>query len=106
MSDEGYWWLALGLGLVVAVVVVVLLQLFLSQVHRIEHGAEAVWQAGKDVAANTASTWLLGETVRRVDDLAEEAGRHEELLRRGPGDGGATSHRSRGTTPAGKGDAR
>ncbi len=76
MSDEGYWWLALALGLVVAVVAIVLLQLFLNQVHRIERGAEAVWQAGKEVAANTATTWLLDEVGTRLDELAEEAGRH------------------------------
>lgn len=84
MSDEGYWFLALGLGLVVAVVAVVLLETFLRQVHRIERGAGAVWAAGKQVAGNTATTWLLGETSRRLGMLAEEAGRHGELLAPSP----------------------
>jgi hypothetical protein len=80
MSDEAYWLLALGLGLVVAVVAVVLLETFLRQVHRIERGANEVWVAGKQVAANTSATWLLGETSQRLDQLTEEAGRHVDLL--------------------------
>lgn len=80
MSDHGYWWLALGLGLVVAVVAVVLLEIFLRQVHRIERGAGLVWTAGKQVARNTATTWLLPELSQRLDVLTAEAGRHVELL--------------------------
>ncbi len=80
MSDTGYWWLALGLGLVVAVVAVVLLQIFLNQVYRIERGAEAVWAAGKEVARNTSTTWLLGTTSEKLELLTEEAGRHAALL--------------------------
>lgn len=80
MTDDGYWWLALGLGLVAAVVAVVLLETFLRQVHRVERGAAAVWQAGKEVARNTATTWLLPETSKRLDLLTVEAGKHVELL--------------------------
>ena len=80
MSDDAYWSLALVLGLVVAVVAVVLLETFLRQVHRIEAGADAVWVAGKQVARNTATTWLLPETSARLDLLIDEAGRHIELL--------------------------
>jgi len=80
MSDEAYWWLALGLGLVVALVAVVLLEVFLREVHRIERGAGQVWQAGKEVARNTATTWLLPETSKRLDLLGEEAEQHAALL--------------------------
>lgn len=80
MSDNVYWSLALVLGLVVAVVAVVLLETFLRQVHRIEAGAGAVWVAGKQVARNTATTWLLPETSARLDLLIDEAGEHIELL--------------------------
>lgn len=82
MSDNAYWWTALGLGAVVAVVATVLLTLFLREVWRIERGAAAVWEMGKQVAANTATTWLLGETSSRLDLLAEESGRHVRLLDR------------------------
>lgn len=80
MSDEAYWAIALLLGLVVAVVAVVLLEAFLRQVHRVERGAEAVWVAGKQVARNTATTWLLPETSARLDLLTDEAMRHVALL--------------------------
>lgn len=81
MSDNGYWALALGLGLVVAVVAVVLLSLFLNQVHRIEKDAGLLWVAGKQVARNTATTWLLPETSARLDLLVDETAEHAELLR-------------------------
>jgi len=80
VSDEAYWAIALGLGLVVAVVAVVLLEVFLRQVHRIERGAQAVWTAGKQVAGNTATTWLLPETSKRLDLLTDEAMKHVALL--------------------------
>lgn len=80
MSDQGYWALALLLGLVVAVVAVVLLEVFLRKVHRIERGAGLVWTAGKQVARNTATTWLLPETSDRLARLTDEAGLHVELL--------------------------
>jgi len=80
MSDQGYWSIALGLGLVVAVVAVVLLETFLRQVHRIERGAGLVWTAGKQVAGNTATTWLLPETATRLDLLTDEAMLHVALL--------------------------
>ncbi len=83
MSDENVmmWWITLGVGLVVAVVAVILLQLLLSQVHRIERVALAIWETGKLVAANTATTWMLTETTERLDLLTEEAGHHDKLLR-------------------------
>lgn len=84
MTDEAYWFLTLGLGLVVAVVAVVLLEVFLRQVHRIERGAEQVWQAGKEVARNTATTWLLPETSNRLDLLTDEAMQHVALLTPAP----------------------
>ncbi len=80
MTDNGYWALALGLGLVVAIVAVVLLETFLREVHRIERGAGLVWTAGKQVARNTATTWLLPKTSDRLTMLTDEAMRHVALL--------------------------
>ncbi len=80
MSHEGYWFIALALGLVVAVVAAVLLEIFLRQVHRIERGAGLIWTAGKQVARNTATTWLLPETSHRLDRLTSEAMQHVALL--------------------------
>lgn len=83
MSDTALWWTALALGLVVSLVAVVLLQLFFAQVKRIERGSEAIWQAGKQVARNTATTWMLRHTSEGLDVLTAEALRHEALLRGG-----------------------
>lgn len=80
MGDHGYWFLALALGLVVAVVAVILLEIFLHEVHRIEQGAASVWTAGKQVARNTSTTWLLGATSDQLTVLTEEAGRHVDAL--------------------------
>lgn len=91
MTDTTLWWITLGVGLVVAVIAVVLLQTFLSAVLRIEEGAKAIWEAGKQVARNTATTWQLEDTSRRLDELTREALRHDQLLRTGssvPGEAG------------------
>jgi hypothetical protein len=87
MSPEGLWWTALALGAVVLLVAVGLLEWFTRLVERIEDLAERIWQTGKQVAANTATTWQLTETSRKLDALADEAGRHGQLLedtKRGP----------------------
>lgn len=89
MTDVGLWWLALGLGLVVIVVAVVLLQVFLREVHRIERHARQIWQAGKDVAANTATTWQLQQTVSHADAILDEVQRHVRLLEGDPTTAGA-----------------
>lgn len=87
MSDNAYWTIALVLGLIVAVVVVVLLETFLREVHRIEKGAGLVWTAGKQVARNTATTWLLPETSHRLTLLTDEAMLHVALLSAKPASG-------------------
>jgi len=86
MSTNALWWITLGAGLVVAVVAVILLQTFLNQVKRVERGAEAVWEAAKPVARNTATTWMLTQTSVRLDRLTEEAVRHDALLASVQGD--------------------
>ncbi len=79
------WWITLGVGLVVAVVVVALLQTLLVAVRRIDEGVAVVWHTGKQVARNTATTWILGQTPRIAGEIKEEALRHAALL---SGEGG------------------
>lgn len=81
MTDEALWMVALGLGAVVAVVAVVLLQVFLGYLRRVERNAQAIWEAGKQVARNTSTTWMLTQTSERLDELTAEALRHDEFLR-------------------------
>jgi hypothetical protein len=83
MEHETFWWIALGGGLVVILVAVALLEIFTRLVARIEDASERIWHTGKQVAANTATTWQLDGTAARLEALTEEAGRHAELLRRG-----------------------
>lgn len=80
MSTNAAWWLTLVLGLVVAVVAVVLLEVFYRRVKAIEAGSLAIWNMGKEVARNTATTWMLAQTPERLDRLTEEALRHDALL--------------------------
>ena len=87
MSDNAAWWLTLGLGLVVALVAVVLLELFYRRVRQVEAGAEAIWEMGKQVARNTATTWMLGQTPERLDRLTEEALRHDAFVKSVSGSG-------------------
>lgn len=81
MSSNAAWWLTLGLGLVVAVVAVVLLETFYRKVRAVEAGTEAIWEMGKQVARNTATTWMLAQTPVRLDKLTAEALRHDAFLK-------------------------
>lgn len=83
------WWLTLGLGLVVALIAVILLQIFYRLVRRIEAGSEAIWETGKKVARNTATTWMLHQTTVRLDALTEEALQHDAFLDEALGAAGA-----------------
>lgn len=87
MSTNGYWWLALGLGAVVAVVAIVLLHTLLKQIWRVEHAAGEVWTAGRQIAGNTANTWVLGETVTQLDLLTDEAMKHVAFFEGANGSG-------------------
>ncbi len=80
MSTNALWWMTLGLGLVVSIVAVVLLHMFLLQLRRIDRGSAAIWEAGKQVARNTATSWMLHQTTVRLDGLTEEALRHDAFL--------------------------
>lgn len=85
MSSTTAWWITLGLGLVVAIVAIVLLEVFYRKVRAIEVGSEAIWQMGKQVARNTATTWMLALTPQKLDRLTEEALRHDAFLKAAAG---------------------
>ena len=77
---EALWWTTLGIGVVIAVAVIAMLHTLLEAVRRIDENVLAVWVMGKEVARNTATTWLLGQTPRLARDIKEEALRHAALL--------------------------
>ncbi len=77
---ETGWWAALGAGLVVAIVLVLLLHALWREVKGIEAAFAAAWERGKQVAGNTATTWMLGQTARLVGEIKKEALEHDALL--------------------------
>ena len=74
------WWITLGLGAVVVIVVIVLLSLLVALVNDIDANVADAWSTATRVAANTATTWMLGQTATATNDLKEEVGRHAALL--------------------------
>jgi hypothetical protein len=82
MTANDYWWISLGFGVIVLAAALVLLQVLLGEVRRVEVGAKEVWEMGKRVARNTATTWMLGQTSVALRSLGEEAKLHESLLHR------------------------
>lgn len=79
-ETQTLWWITLAIGLVVAIVVVVLLQLLLAAVNRIERNVIVLWNTATTVARNTATSWLLGNTATALDEIKNEALRHDALL--------------------------
>ena len=100
MSTNALWWLTLGLGLAVALIAVVLLQVFYRLVRRIEAGSEAIWETGKKVARNTATTWMLHQTTVRLDSLTDEALRHDAFLDEALAASGADAGNGEAPAPA------
>lgn len=79
-ETQMWWWITLGVGLVVAVVVTLLLHILYRAVVKIDENVLAVWNMGKQVARNTATTWILGQTPRIAGEIKEEALKHAEFL--------------------------
>ena len=75
-----FWWITLGMGAVVVIAVIVLLSLLVSFVDDIDRNLKDVWDTATRLAANTATTWMLGQTVARTAELGAEVDRHAELL--------------------------
>jgi hypothetical protein len=78
MTNLQLWWLSLGLAAVVVVVVAVLLGLIIATAKSIDYHASAIWIAGKQIAGNTVSIWMLAKTndqVARMLDAAQSIDR-------------------------------
>jgi len=80
-SNQTAWWITLAVGLVVALVVWALLEALRRTVKRIDEGVAVLWDTGKLVAQNTQTSYLLGATVARGTELAEEVERHRQAGR-------------------------
>lgn len=82
------WWLSLGIFAVVVVVVAVLLGLIIAAARSIDKHAGNIWTAGKQIAGNTVSVWMLEQVtdqLRGIRDsstsIAESAQGIDERLR-------------------------
>ena len=75
-----FWWITLGLGAVVIAAVIVLLTLLVNLVDDIDQNVQDVWDTATRLAANTATTWMLGQTGQLTADLSDEIDAHNDLL--------------------------
>ena len=75
-----FWWITLGLGAVVIAAVIVLLTLLVNLVDDIDKNVQDVWDTATRLAANTATTWMLGQTGQLTSDLSDEIDAHNDLL--------------------------
>ncbi len=81
-SNQTAWWITLGVGLVVALVVWALLEALRRTVRQIDADVSKLWEMGQRVAQNTQTSHLLGTTVARGTELAEEVERHRQAAAR------------------------
>jgi uncharacterized protein YoxC len=65
------WWLSLAIFAVVIVVVAVLLGLIIAAAKSIDHHAGQIWVAGKQIAGNTVSIWMLEKTNDHLEEVLE-----------------------------------
>lgn len=81
-NDTTLWWVAIGVGFVVVLVVIVLLSLLVSFVKDIDLRVDDALDTAAKVAANTANTSELVDTLNLCVGLKEETARHAALLTR------------------------
>ena len=62
MDTTTIWTYSLIAGAVVIVIVAVLLVMLIAAANRVDKHAAEIWTAGKQIAGNTVSIWLLDRT--------------------------------------------
>ena len=67
------WWLSLGIAGVVVAVVAALLAAIVQAARSIDEHAQAIWTVGKQIAGNTVSIWMLGQTNDQVARILDAA---------------------------------
>jgi hypothetical protein len=73
MDPMTIWTWSLIAGAVVIVIVAVLLVAIIVTARSIDKHALAIWTAGKNIAANTVSIWMLGRTNEVAAEILETA---------------------------------
>lgn len=73
MDAMTLWKISWAIGAVVVLIVAVLLIMIILAARSIDKHAAAIWLAGKQIAANTVSIWMLQKTNGVAADILTTA---------------------------------
>lgn len=73
MDTVTIWTYSLIAGAVVIVIVAVLLVMLIAAANRVNNTASKIWDAGKAIAGNTVSIWMLNVTNKVAGQILETA---------------------------------
>jgi len=73
MDSITIWTYSLIAGAVVILIVAVLLILIVLTARKIDYHAKEIWLAGKNIAGNTVSIWMLKDTNMVAGDILATA---------------------------------
>lgn len=73
MDTMTLWTYSLIAGAVVVLIVAVLLIMLIGAARRVDQHASLIWDAGKQIAGNTVSIWMLNITNRVAGEILEGA---------------------------------
>ncbi|MCA1580949.1 MAG: hypothetical protein LC796_06035 [Acidobacteria bacterium] len=73
MDPMTLWKISWAIGALVVVIVAVLLLLIIAAARSIDKRANEIWIAGKQIAANTVSIWMLQKTNAVAGDILTTA---------------------------------
>jgi len=73
MDTMTIWTYALIAGALVVVIVAVLLIMLIAAANRVNKNASHIWDAGKQIAGNTVSIWMLNVTNKVAGQILETA---------------------------------
>ncbi|MGH9847593.1 MAG: hypothetical protein ACREEM_53565 [Blastocatellia bacterium] len=73
MDSMTIWTYSLIAGVAVVLVVALLLILIIRAANRIDYHANEIWEAGKKIAGNTVSIWMLQDTNVVAADILKTA---------------------------------
>ena len=73
MDTMTLWTYSLIAGAVVILIVAALLIMLIAAARRVDKHAGEIWTAGKHIACNTVSIWMLNKTNAVAADILETA---------------------------------
>ena len=79
-DHQTMWWITLGLGVVIASAVILLLGFLSIIVKDIDQGVDEAWHEAGGLATQTATTWMLNDTLTLAGELKDETKRHADVL--------------------------